>query len=133
MSTKNKTNFVQPIKRTDTADGLDAMFPPSEQPQPTATPSGDGSAPQKQKGVGKYANQKTVTDDGRKQTAFKLPQKTIQQIHVLASLEISEQWQVVADAIQAAVDKYEKENGAAAIQAAVDKYEKRKQRNAANP
>ena len=112
-NTKNTKTFADAmsIRRTDNADGLDAMFPASE--QTTDTPSGDGSAsrPQKQKGVGRYANQITNTKDGRQQMAFKLPVETVEQIRRMSYWERVEQWQFVADAIRAAVDKYEKTNG----------------------
>lgn len=114
-NTKNTKTFADAmsIRRTDNADGLDAMFPASE--QTTDTPSGDGSAsrPQKQKGVGKYANQPTGIKDGsRQQMAFKLPVETIEQIRRVCYWGRVEQWQFVADAVQAAVEKYEKKNGA---------------------
>ncbi len=110
-NTKNTKTFADAmsIQRRDAI--FDTMF--SAQPDTTATPSGDGSTPkQKQKGVGKYADQPTVIKDGsRKQMAFKLPVETMEQIRRYSYWERVEQWQFVADAIQAAVDKYEKKNG----------------------
>lgn len=105
------------IQRTDTMfDGMFSNPTTAEHETPDAdggnTPQAQEQPKQKQKGVGKYANQKTVTDDGRKQTAFKLPQKTIQQIEALHWRWRVKQWQVVADAIQAAVDREERQNGA---------------------
>ncbi|MBQ5901030.1 MAG: hypothetical protein IIW86_04120 [Clostridia bacterium] len=115
-NTKNTKTFADTmaIRRPD-ADGLDAMFPATEQAAatPSGEPSGDGSAsrPQKQKGVGRYANQITNTKDGRQQMAFKLPVETVEQIRRMSYWERVEQWQFVADAIQAAVAKYEKTHG----------------------
>lgn len=115
-NTKNKKTFgsAMAIRRTDTADGLDAMFPATE--QATATPSGDGGTQerpkQKQKGVGKYADQPTATKDGsRQQMAFKLPVVTVEQIRRVSYWGRVEQWQFVADAVQAAIDDYESKHG----------------------
>ena len=118
-NTKNTKTFADAmaIQRTDTM--FDGMFsnPATAEPETPATdggstPQAQEQPKQKQKGVGKYADQPTAIKDGsRKQMAFKLPVETMEQIRRFSYWERVEQWQFVADAVQAAVDKYEKKNG----------------------
>lgn len=96
------------INRTDTDNGLDAMFPATDEPtQAAVVPQQDERQPRTQP-----QPQPTTTQDGRKQITFKLPADVIDKIRAFSYWERVEQWQFVADAIQAAVDKYERKNGA---------------------
>ncbi len=54
---------------------------------------------------GESHTQPTTTKDGRRQTAFKLPNKTIEQIRQVSYWERIEQWKFVADAVDAAYCK----------------------------
>lgn len=99
---KEKKNFADTmaINRPD-KDGLDAMFPASDQPQAPAEPA----AP-KQTRTGKYRGQRTDTNDGRVAVTFKLPADMVDQLRAMAYWDRVEQWQIVADALSAAVEVY---------------------------
>ena len=110
-NTKNTKTFADAmaIQRTDTM--FDGMFsnPATAEPEKRATdggstPQAQEQPKQKQKGVGKYANQPLETSDGRKQISFKLPVETIEQIKALHWQWQIDQWQVIVRAIQSAVD-----------------------------
>ena len=78
------------------SDGLDAIFPTTSETM--AQPPETRPAP-------------TTTKDGRKQITFKLPDSTIENIKRFSYWERVEQWQFVADAIDAAIKAHERENG----------------------
>lgn len=92
---QGKKSFLQNMEITRSDNGLDAIFP--------ATPGTQATQAQKP--------DPTTTKDGRKNITFKLPAQTIEHIKRFSYWERVEQWQFVADAIDAAIKAHERNNG----------------------